>query len=200
MADQTLYEILGVHPTATKTEIRAAYMKLCKTHHPDKGGDHKRFCEINEAYEVLSDDEKREKYDNAMGGAHFGKFTELVVNQKHNDHIIDPLRNLGGRIGNVKDFIAGATEERKRTKAQLKAVKKEGGMPDVEVALGSVVGMLTGVLAEAEADRDKLQSLLDQWKKAKEVACKGDEINILPRGTRGLGGGLFADVYGSTTI
>jgi DnaJ family protein A protein 2 len=58
-----LYETLGVEKTATKKEIRKAYMKLSRTHHPDKGGDEHKFKEISAAYEILSDEEKREQYD-----------------------------------------------------------------------------------------------------------------------------------------
>jgi DnaJ family protein A protein 2 len=58
-----LYETLGVEKTATKKDIRKAYMKLSRTHHPDKGGDEHKFKEISAAYEILSDEEKREQYD-----------------------------------------------------------------------------------------------------------------------------------------
>lgn len=57
------YKILGVPRTATTAEIKKAFRKLARTHHPDAGGDEAKFKEINEAYEVLSDDKKRELYD-----------------------------------------------------------------------------------------------------------------------------------------
>jgi len=58
-----LYETLCVEKSATKKEIRKSYMKLSRTHHPDKGGDEHKFKEISAAYEILSDEEKREQYD-----------------------------------------------------------------------------------------------------------------------------------------
>jgi molecular chaperone DnaJ len=62
MADY--YEILGVNKKATPEEIKRAYRKLAHEYHPDKhGGDDKKFREINEAYQVLSDPEKRQQYD-----------------------------------------------------------------------------------------------------------------------------------------
>ena len=58
-----LYETLGVEKSATKKDIRKAYMKLSRTHHPDKGGDEHKFKEISAANEILSDETSRAKYD-----------------------------------------------------------------------------------------------------------------------------------------
>lgn len=57
------YNILGVSKNATKEEIKKAFRKLAHKYHPDKGGDPQKFKEINEAYQVLSDDKKRKQYD-----------------------------------------------------------------------------------------------------------------------------------------
>ena len=53
------YKTLGVPRDATADQIKKAFRKLARTHHPDAGGDEAKFKEINEAYEVLSDEEKR---------------------------------------------------------------------------------------------------------------------------------------------
>lgn len=58
------YNILGVARNATADDIKRAYRKLASQHHPDKGGDTNRFQEIEEAYRILSDDQKRQAYDN----------------------------------------------------------------------------------------------------------------------------------------
>lgn len=57
------YKILGVSKDASADEIKKAYRKLARKHHPDAGGDEDKFKEINEAYEILSDEEKRSFYD-----------------------------------------------------------------------------------------------------------------------------------------
>lgn len=57
------YEILGVTKSASQEEIKKAFHKLAHKYHPDKGGDEKKFKEINEAYQVLSDAKKRAQYD-----------------------------------------------------------------------------------------------------------------------------------------
>ncbi|KOC07598.1 DnaJ domain protein [Aspergillus flavus AF70] len=67
VADTTYYDALGVPPTATELEIKKAYRKLAIVTHPDKNpGDetaHARFQAIGEAYQVLSDEELRKRYD-----------------------------------------------------------------------------------------------------------------------------------------
>src|SRR5688572_30615906 len=73
------YKILGLTRSATADEIKRAYRKLARQHHPDKNkakGSEEKFKEINEANEVLSDPEKRKAYDSL--GANWksgGRFT-----------------------------------------------------------------------------------------------------------------------------
>ena len=78
------YEILGVDKKASKDEIKKAFHKLAHKYHPDKAaGDEAKFKEVNEAYQVLSDDQKRAQYDQfgsagpnmgGFGGQGFGGF------------------------------------------------------------------------------------------------------------------------------
>ena len=70
----THYETLGVGEGATPDEIKRAYLKLASQHHPDKGGDTRKFQEIQAAYDTLGDAQKRAAYDspqpqfNSFGG------------------------------------------------------------------------------------------------------------------------------------
>jgi molecular chaperone DnaJ len=105
------YDILGVEKNANKNDIKQAFRKLAREWHPDvsKHADaESRFKEINEAYEVLSDDEKRARYDrfgaagvngNGFGGAGatgFGGFEEIFEEFFNN---IGGTRSAGRRRG-----------------------------------------------------------------------------------------------------
>jgi curved DNA-binding protein CbpA len=60
------YKVLGLENNASAGEIRKAFRKLSKTHHPDKGGDPEMFKNIAAAYEVLSDSEKKAEHDKEL--------------------------------------------------------------------------------------------------------------------------------------
>ena len=72
------YKILGVDRNASEAEIKSAFRKLALQYHPDRNqGNPKaedKFKEINEAYEVLGDEEKRKKYDEL--GAHWKEYEQ----------------------------------------------------------------------------------------------------------------------------
>jgi len=67
------YEVLGIERGASKDDVKKAFRKLAHKYHPDKGGDEAKFKELNEAYQVLSDDKKRTEYDRY--GRVFGDFS-----------------------------------------------------------------------------------------------------------------------------
>lgn len=85
MSKRDYYEVLGVAKGASADEIKKAFRRLAVQYHPDKeGGDENKFKEINEAYEVLKDDKKRQRYDqfghagvggNGAGGNPFEGFS-----------------------------------------------------------------------------------------------------------------------------
>jgi curved DNA-binding protein len=78
------YATLGVAKTATQDEIKRAFRRLASQHHPDKGGDTKKFQEIQAAYDTLGDEAKRQAYDNPAPqfqgfgpGAQFGNMHDI---------------------------------------------------------------------------------------------------------------------------
>ncbi len=101
------YQILGVPRTASQDEIKKAYRKLAHEHHPDKKtGDEAKFKEVNEAYQVLSDPQKRSNYDNfgfAYNDGGFGGGQQGNYNFTQED-----LFNMfggRGRRGNADDLF-----------------------------------------------------------------------------------------------
>ncbi len=73
MAKRDYYDVLGVKKDASADEIKKSFRRAAVEHHPDRGGDETKFKELNEAYEVLKDTEKRKRYDQfghaGVGGA-----------------------------------------------------------------------------------------------------------------------------------
>ncbi len=112
------YNILGVSKNASDDEIKKAYRRLAHQHHPDKtGGDEKKFKEINEAYQVLSDGQKRTQYDQfganfQQGGARGGGFGGFDFS--------DFVRGSGGDgvdLGSIfGDMFGGNFSSRTRTR------------------------------------------------------------------------------------
>ena len=76
MSKRDYYEVLGVKKDASADELKKAFRRAAVEHHPDRGGDETKFKELNEAYEVLKDGTKRQRYDQfghaGVGGASGG--------------------------------------------------------------------------------------------------------------------------------
>ncbi len=123
MSKRDYYEVLGVNKGAGKDEIKKAFRKAAVEHHPDKGGDEAKFKEINEAYEVLSDDQKKAAYDQfghaagahqagggagGFGGDPFGGFG----GGPGGFNVDFDFSGMGGQGGNLNDifemFFTGA--------------------------------------------------------------------------------------------
>lgn len=102
MADKKdFYETLGVNKSASKDEIKSAYRKLAKKYHPDnkETGDENKFKEVQEAYDVLSDDQKRSAYD---------QFGHAAFEQAGGNPGANPFTNgfggFGGGFGDAADL------------------------------------------------------------------------------------------------
>ena len=76
------YQVLKVNAKATKCEIRSSYLELAKSNHPDQSGDKEIFQTIKNAYEVLTDDEKRFDYDLEKGYLNAADIDEMEMNLK----------------------------------------------------------------------------------------------------------------------
>lgn len=124
---QNYYEILGVSKTASEDEIKKAYRKLAHKYHPDKGeGNDTKFKEVNEAYQVLSNAEKRGQYDQ------YGQTFDQAQ------------RNGEGFGGQGSPFGAGGFD--------FSGFSGQGG---VEFDLGDIFGDIFGSQSSRQARRER---------------------------------------------
>jgi molecular chaperone DnaJ len=118
------YNILGVAKNATEQDIKKAYRKLAHKHHPDKGGDEKKFKEINEAYQILSDKGKKEQYDKfgrvfegGQGGPGQGFGAGGFDFEAMKDQFAQGGFSFGGDMGDIfGDFFGGGAEQKRDIK------------------------------------------------------------------------------------
>lgn len=109
------YDILGVSQNATADDIKHAYKKLAKQYHPDRNPDNKeaeeKFKQINEAYEVLGDENKRKQYDmfGSTGGDGYDEFDESMMG-----NVFSHLENMFSSM-----FGKGRTHQRKRVGSDI---------------------------------------------------------------------------------
>ncbi len=107
MANKDYYMILGVPRTADQDDIKKAYRKLAHEHHPDKKtGNEDKFKEVNEAYQVLSDPQKRSNYDNFGFAYNDGGFSGQQGQGGYSqEDIWNMFGGQGGRRGNAEDIF-----------------------------------------------------------------------------------------------
>jgi molecular chaperone DnaJ len=128
MTKRDYYEVLGVGKDASADEIKKAFRKAAVEHHPDRGGDEVKFKEINEAYEVLKDAEKRKRYDQfghaGVGGASGSPFGAGFGGQGQNINF--DFGDLG--LGDIfSSFFGGGfdTGQNRRRQARGRDVQAE---------------------------------------------------------------------------
>lgn len=122
MSKRDYYEILGVAKDASADEIKKAFRKLAVKYHPDKeGGDEAKFKEINEAYEVLKDQAKRQRYDQfghagvgGNGGAGGGNPFEGFQGGFNGQNINFDFGDLGDIFGSFFGGGAGQRQQPRR--------------------------------------------------------------------------------------
>lgn len=160
------YEILGVAITATPEEIKAAYKRMSRVHHPDReGGDSSRMSEINVAYETLSDPERRKNYDltgqdrmtnveQAAQDLVIGKIMQWISNEFARGDIMDSVRS---EIENELSAVRANKKKGERILAKLQSsltkIKFKGdGIDRVRGAIEAQISHITGQLAKVDIE------------------------------------------------
>ena len=167
MAKQDYYEILGVSKTAEEREIEKAYKRLAMKYHPDRNqGDKEaeaKFKEIKEAYEVLTDSQKRAAYDQyghaafeqgGMGGGGFGGGADF------SDIFGDVFGDIfGGWLVSQMD-LAGTAMASKVAGGRVATVAIDRMAFLVPVAVGAQLSFYTQAL---EIGRSSIQMMVEVW-------------------------------------
>jgi curved DNA-binding protein len=205
MPKRDYYEVLGVSRTATDKEIRNAYRKLARQYHPDLNPSDKaaesKFKEIGEAYEVLSDADKRKKYDR------FG------ANWQH----AEAAEKAGAGVGDFGNFGNFRTY---RTTTGAGSSVEDGGIGDIlEELLGGVRGgrggRRGGSVRGSDIDYPMSLSLEEAYTgttrtiqvqppdapmqtievKIPAGVTDGSRVRVAGKGNPGFGGGAAGDLY-----
>ena len=204
---EDLYEILGVSRTASKDEIKKAHRKLALKFHPDKNPDddqaRERFKRVQEAYDVLSDDEKRAAYDRY--GADFEKIRGSGWNPGAGGGFdgLDMDQIFGGRgaqfEGGFSDFFeqifggaggrAGAAGARTRGRQAAPPRRGENIRHELELPLELAVhGGPTEFYVNLTGEREKLSVTIPPGVES------GSKIRLREKGQRSPNGGPQGDL------
>jgi molecular chaperone DnaJ len=192
---QDYYESLGVGKSASDDEIKKAFRKLAVKYHPDKeGGDEAKFKQINEAYEVLKDKQKRQRYDQfghagvggaagGAGGGPFGGFGGASAGgfnfNGQNVHF-DFGGGGGFDMGDIFDMFTGGGFSRQRAR---------GADYQTSVTLSfdeAVFGVEREISVRGERVKVKIPAGIDDGQSIR-LSGKGGE----PRGDGGEAGDLY---------
>ena len=204
------YKILGVDKKASEKEIKRAYRKLARKHHPDvnpgDGAAEGRFKEINEAHEVLGDPEKRKKYDQLgsswqqyqragaePGGFDWGQWYAQPGGGRVHVEYADLGDLFGGGGGGFSDFFSaifggggrGAGAGR-GTQSQYRAAPGQDYEQEVEITL-----------VEAFAGASRVLQKVGRRLEVKIPAGvkDGSRVRIAGKGEPSYGGGASGDLY-----
>jgi curved DNA-binding protein len=201
MATKDYYDTLGVNKKATDEEIKRAYRKMAMKYHPDRNPNKKeaeeRFKEINEAYAVLSDPEKRKQYDTFGAEGFRQRFTQEDIFRGFDfDEILSGLfggrgrreSRFGGRGGfDFGDFFSGQG-----------GYQDMGRMPQKGE---DILYELSISLEEAASGGEKRVSYRKNGK-IEEVSVKipkgipaGKKLRLAGKGMQGRNGGPPGDLY-----
>lgn len=203
MSQRDYYEVLGVSRSATADEIKKAYRKLAKKHHPDANPDdagaQKKFAEMTEAYEVLGDEEKRQKYN--QFGANWSKVGAGAGAGGHSP--FDGFGGAGAAGFDLNDILGGMFGGGGRGGGSFggggrrQARPQKGANVDVEIRVPFRVGVEGGDHELTLQTAGKVERLTA---KIPPGMPDGGKVRLAGQGQPGLGGGAPGDVIVTVRI
>jgi curved DNA-binding protein len=199
---QDYYEALEVPRTASSEDIRRAYRRLARKYHPDvnkEPGAEDRFKQISEAYEVLRDDEKRERYDrlgpNWKAGQDVSGSSGFGQEFRSGDGFGDVQFDFGG--GDFSDFFEGLFGQRVGRRG-ARGPGARGGFDGFSMRGGDQEAVLELTLEEAASGGKRRISLGDGRDFEVEIprgVRDGQRIRLAGQGSTGAGGGPAGDLF-----
>ena len=142
------YDILGVGKSASAEEIKSAFRKKAHEHHPDKGGNAEKFKELNEAYQVLGNAEKRQRYDQFGsaafnqggygGGSGFSGYGGQGFSGFQNGGMNFDFEDLGDMFGGFGDIFGfgGGNQSRSKKSSRGRDLEMRVNLDFLEAAFG----------------------------------------------------------------
>lgn len=167
------YETLGVPRDADAAAIKKAYRKLASEHHSDKGGDDAKMAEINVAYQVLSDPDKRAMYDSGKAGV-----TDLEqAAQSELAQMFSQYLEAGGNGDPLPHMSVGIVQTINNAERQIKALKdKEQRLKKIAKRLSTksgainlYEGVINGHLSAINKNISDLKSHIEIGQRMKEM-------------------------------
>ena len=210
------YEVLGVKRDASEKEIRQAYRRLARQYHPDVTPNDKaaetRFKEISEAYEVLSDKEKRGKYDRYGHDWQYAEQAEAARAQAGFGGGGGPFRYSYSTTGNAADFedvfggggdfgsmfgdLFGGAARGGRGRAQYQAIPGQDVEQPVTVSLEEAFAGTTRLLTIPSADGTSRRLEV----KIPAGVREGSRVRVASEGAPSPFGGPKGDLYLAVSI
>lgn len=204
-----LYALLEAGPDDDAKTLQARFRRMSKRHHPDKGGDAKRYAEINAAYDILSDPEKRRHYDDTgclplgtdkvrtlalnLLTQFFNAYIEKCPDIARNDPL-DFMRHAAREHQTVERANLTMADKRlKKLRAIDKRLKARDGHP-LRRHLAQQIGAIADQRQQTAAT---VEALAYAIKETASLAYELDPAPAMPAQNLYLGG--LGSIFGSTT-